>query len=50
MDDVTGTEEAVVFSIRKESKAVSDFMERGAGEIVIKFGDFAVKVSVPERI
>jgi len=50
LDDVTGTKEAVIFGVGEKTKTMADFMERGAGEVVIKSGDFAVKVCVPERV
>ena len=50
MDDVASIEEAVVFSVREKSKAMTYFVKSGAGEIVIEFGNFSIKVCVPERI
>ena len=50
LDYVTSAEEAVVFGVREKTKTVADFMERGAGEVVIKFGNFSIKVCVPERV
>jgi len=50
LDDVTSAKKTVIFGIREKAKTMANFMERSAGEVVIEFRNFSIKVCVPERV